>query len=351
MDAINRLLRSPPPQVLRIQSDDLDKVRSWTDNLSGRHSRVVHGKGPLGFEMTIREGHRVDVSGTRVKLEQTVRGTLPQDCLHLAFQGGSRYAFGRRQLDISQQQAVLVPQGWEFTRRSEPIKVLALRLRDPAWRADVLARWPDVALDAVAHPLRLELQHPAYHALQAAIGELTSAAADPATGAAQWRLCEARLVDALGDALWSTSAWARTSAVDAQRIARLEDWIDAHLGEPITIGQLCRVAGVGERSLQKAFVQRRGTTPMRFVAERRLAAAHRCLLAATPIDSVSQIALEVGFSHLGRFATRYHHTYGETPSKTLQRRRSGSIVVPRRVAFVDNGGSGATTRARAIATA
>jgi AraC-like DNA-binding protein len=348
---MNRLLQSPSPQALRIQSDDLDEVRSWTDKLSGRHSRVVHGKGPLGFEMTVREGHRVDVSGTRVKLEQTVRGSLPQDCLHVAFEGRSRYTFGRRQLDISQQQAVLVPQGWEFTRRSEPIKALALRLRDPAWRADVLARWPDVALDAVAHPRRLELQHPAHHALQAAIGELTSAAADPATGAAQWRLCEARLVDALGDALWSTSAWARTSAVDARRIARLEDWIDAHLGEPITIGQLCQVAGVGDRSLQNAFVQRRGTTPMRFVAERRLAVAHRRLLAATPIDSVSQIALEVGFSHLGRFATLYRQAYGETPSQTLQQRRIGLFQVPRRANFGGNGGSGGHTRARVLAAA
>ncbi|MCK7534410.1 MAG: hypothetical protein MZV63_27030 [Marinilabiliales bacterium] len=43
-----------------------------------------------------------------------------------------------------------------------------------------------------------------------------------------------------------------------ERARNLEAWIDAHLGEPITMGTLCRVAGVGERCLQKSFLYRRG---------------------------------------------------------------------------------------------
>jgi transcriptional regulator GlxA family with amidase domain len=51
--------------------------------------------------------------------------------------------------------------------------------------------------------------------------------------------------------------------VSAQPLDHLEDWIDAHVGDAITLGRLCDVAQVGERSLQLAFQARRGMSPMR----------------------------------------------------------------------------------------
>jgi transcriptional regulator GlxA family with amidase domain len=106
-----------------------------------------------------------------------------------------------------------------------------------------------------------------------------------------------------------------------QRVRNLEDWIEANLTEPITLGMLCRVAGVGARCLQRAFEQRRGVSPMRFVAERRLTATHRALLCAGPGASVTGIALANGFDHVGRFAQLYREVIGELPSRTLARPR------------------------------
>jgi transcriptional regulator GlxA family with amidase domain len=59
-------------------------------------------------------------------------------------------------------------------------------------------------------------------------------------------------------------------------------------------------------------------SPMRFVAQRRLAAAHHRLRAAGPADDVTGIATECGFSHMGRFAVGYRELYGESPSQTLR---------------------------------
>ena len=86
------------------------------------------------------------------------------------------------------------------------------------------------------------------------------------------------------------------------------------------MGRLCDVAGVGARALPKAFVARRHMSPMQFITERRLAAALRKLARAHDEESVSQIALSVGLSHLGRFSQLYKQAYGEPPSRTLQRR-------------------------------
>jgi transcriptional regulator GlxA family with amidase domain len=113
----------------------------------------------------------------------------------------------------------------------------------------------------------------------------------------------------------------RTRKSDRQRAARvaeLEAWVDSHLDEPLTIGRLCTVSGVGERALQKVFLSRRGMSPMRFVAERRLAAARERLLRAGPHDEVTRVAVELGFGHVGRFAQLYRQAFGEAPSETLK---------------------------------
>ena len=83
---------------------------------------------------------------------------------------------------------------------------------------------------------------------------------------------------------------------------------------------LCEIAGVGERALQKAFEPRRGMSPMRFVVERRLAAARRLLESAGPGDGVTDVAIRLGF-HFRRFAGLYSDLFGETPSQTLVRSR------------------------------
>ena len=124
-----------------------------------------------------------------------------------------------------------------------------------------------------------------------------------------------------------TAGWARDSfagALHGTPQARVEAWIETHLGEPITLGRLCEVAGVGARCLQKSFDARRGMSPLRFVTERRLVAAHRRLSQAHPLPSVKAVALDLGFHHLGRFAQSYRRLIGESRSETLAARLRSS---------------------------
>ena len=114
-------------------------------------------------------------------------------------------------------------------------------------------------------------------------------------------------------------AVARSRPVTGRRIADLEDWIESHLDEPITLGRLCKVAGVGGRALAKIFESRRRMSPMHYVMERRLAAVHVRLLRSSTADEVTKIATDLGFTHLGRFAIAYRETFGESPSQTLRR--------------------------------
>ena len=85
--------------------------------------------------------------------------------------------------------------------------------------------------------------------------------------------------------------------------------------EPLpTIPELCRWAGVGQRTLEYAFRDQLGVTPVRYLKLVRLNRAHRLLRRASPADeSVTSIALACGFIELGRFAGDYCRLFGESP--------------------------------------
>jgi transcriptional regulator GlxA family with amidase domain len=107
-------------------------------------------------------------------------------------------------------------------------------------------------------------------------------------------------------------------APDLQRAAQ---YIDAHLDDSLTIGEVAAAAGVAGRTLHKHFHDEHGTSPMRYVRDCRFTQVRQALLQASPQDSVTTIAFHWGFCHLGRFSVDYRKRYGETPSETLRRGR------------------------------
>lgn len=107
-------------------------------------------------------------------------------------------------------------------------------------------------------------------------------------------------------------------------VRRSIEYIELHLAEPITLGDLAAHAQASPRSIQSGFREDLGTTPITFVRDRRLDAVRRTLLAATPGDgiTVTQAATRWGFTHLGNFSVVYRQRFGESPSQTLRDQRS-----------------------------
>jgi len=97
-----------------------------------------------------------------------------------------------------------------------------------------------------------------------------------------------------------------------------EAYILNHLGEQITLADLVTVSDTSGSSLLRAFRIHRGTTPMKYVKQLRLESAQRTLLAAkTDATTVTRVAMDNGFSQLGRFSADYRRAFGELPSETL----------------------------------
>jgi AraC-like DNA-binding protein len=87
-----------------------------------------------------------------------------------------------------------------------------------------------------------------------------------------------------------------------------------------TTASLAKEAGVTARALQSGFRKHLDMRPMEYLREVRLRRAHDHLRAAqSDAVTVSLVAAEWGFPHLGRFAARYQQRFGEAPSATLRR--------------------------------
>ncbi|SDX90404.1 helix-turn-helix domain-containing protein [Roseicitreum antarcticum] len=98
--------------------------------------------------------------------------------------------------------------------------------------------------------------------------------------------------------------------------AFVEDRIDAE--NLPSVADLCAATGVSERSLQYAFRDYVGMSPLAYLKVRRMNEVRTVLLHNEPeATSVTDIAMQFGFGHLGRFAGDYKRLFGETPSTTL----------------------------------
>jgi AraC-like DNA-binding protein len=105
-------------------------------------------------------------------------------------------------------------------------------------------------------------------------------------------------------------------------VKRAIDFIEAHLQLPVTLTDIARASGVPGRTLLEHFKAHRSVSPMRYLRDARLTRAREALMRADRGESVTQIAMTWGFSHLGRFAADYRDRFGETPSETWRRGRN-----------------------------
>jgi AraC-like DNA-binding protein len=110
------------------------------------------------------------------------------------------------------------------------------------------------------------------------------------------------------------------SAAAPAYVKRAEAFIEANYAKQISLADIAAHVGVSARSLQNGFQNFRGTTPMAFLRSVRLNRVHRELLASDPAtQTVTRVAMQAGFNHMGEFATQYRRIFDTTPRQTLAR--------------------------------
>lgn len=127
------------------------------------------------------------------------------------------------------------------------------------------------------------------------------------------------LIDALVDAaLREENPPRRRLGIERSR-SRAEDYIHAHLKDSLSLPQIARAIGTSPRTLNRAFRDAHGLTPMAYAKKQRLAAVRRSLIGSKPDETtVGRVANEYRFTHLSRLSAEYRDAFGERPSETLR---------------------------------
>ena len=111
----------------------------------------------------------------------------------------------------------------------------------------------------------------------------------------------------------------RTSPAESWRaVSRARAFIETHLTEPITISKVCAHSAMSLSKLERSFRRELQMSPSQYILARRLAAVNRELKGTSSSGKkIVHIAMNFGFTHLGRFAGIYRKQFGELPSETL----------------------------------
>jgi len=113
---------------------------------------------------------------------------------------------------------------------------------------------------------------------------------------------------------------AHVSSPQRQRImARVQNYLtESRLKSPITMNEICNAVHVSRRTLQYTFAQCYGISPKQYIQVIRLNQARRMLQSNEDFQTISDVAFNYGFFHLGQFCQNYKRLFGETPRQTLQ---------------------------------
>lgn len=101
-------------------------------------------------------------------------------------------------------------------------------------------------------------------------------------------------------------------------LKRADRFLLEHIGERVTVARLAKGCGVSLRTLEKAFADFRGITPVAYARNLRLDHAHQALLeGGAPI---AEIAPRFGFRSSTTFTLEYRKRFGTSPVKARRAR-------------------------------
>ena len=95
-------------------------------------------------------------------------------------------------------------------------------------------------------------------------------------------------------------------------------FIEAHLGDDASLGEIASTSGVSRYQLLRAFGSATGHSVMRYLRGRRLSEAARVLAAGAP--DILSVALDAGYGSHEAFTRAFRDQFGLTPEAVRERR-------------------------------
>ena len=306
-----RTVKDASEQIGRIFSPHRLEVCSGGGNLDVHHNQIRMRDVSLnlltyGADVLIDPGERGDFF--LVQLPLTGNATLTSDAREIrldsqvlsVLQPRSRsrmtWSHDCAMILVQVPRNVVEQRACEWGARTSPRFALSRPRQDP----DVAVWWQTV-LDLTRNLDRFGEQWLRHPAAYAAMEELLLSAFTS-------MLCEPVEMPAAGRG-------------EERYLRRAKEFVHEHLDRALTLTEIAEYACVSPRTLEAAFKRHGDTSPLAYARRRRLQAVHDILRAAhrdgRPAN-VTDVAMNHGFIHMGRFAAQYREQFGCSPSETLR---------------------------------
>jgi AraC family transcriptional regulator len=110
---------------------------------------------------------------------------------------------------------------------------------------------------------------------------------------------------------WRAARRPAAHALEPRHLARVLDYVEAHLAQEIRLETLAAIAGMSSSHFIRAFRAATTRTPYAYVIEQRLARAAQALRATD--HSVARVAAAVGFTSASCFSNVFRRHFGISP--------------------------------------
>ncbi|MDB5827572.1 MAG: AraC family transcriptional regulator [Variovorax sp.] len=144
--------------------------------------------------------------------------------------------------------------------------------------------------------------------LQTAIVVVSTRGRKPATAADRQALATEEPVASTGEA----------GGLTPRTLERAKNHLEQSLSQPLDLRELASLARLSVSHFSRAFKRSVGMPPHRYLLTRRLAVAAQTIMHSD--RTLTEIALDLGFSDQSHFTRMFNRAYGETPG-ALRRRR------------------------------
>lgn len=104
-----------------------------------------------------------------------------------------------------------------------------------------------------------------------------------------------------------------------QQLQLIRRYLQERIKDDVSVEELAALCNVSVRTLYNLFAKEVGTTPKLFIKQMKLQCLQSDLKQGIGARNVTEIALDYGFTHLGRFSSDYRKLFGELPSETLRK--------------------------------
>jgi len=104
------------------------------------------------------------------------------------------------------------------------------------------------------------------------------------------------------------------------------EYLKANLATKIAFPEVARIVGMSVRKLQRRFIEIYTVTPQHYLAKLRVMKG--CKLLVQSNQSITEIAIEIGFYDHSAFSKRFSYIIGTTPSAYRKRYETAHVINP-----------------------